>query len=275
MAEDSDLVFLRDFMFLQFRRTDMAIRRMREMHISLEDKVFENREWARGHLDVSDRSLVASSIKLFIDTRDAIHDLKVCFLRNRTKHGFVTSDDPSVLTNRFHLQRLRKSNFGFASAGTQFFLPISPAMAVVAYDKDVYTVPEKTGHVVDLTDVRDVFALNELQYLNASQSIYFSDWGERERLLSEVSQLLVSRKDRWSTLSVLVHDRDTETGETYRKGSELEEATARKRVFVSSTNYPVPTSWCSKFKFRTPVKAFSNGSAAGWVRRKEWLEGAI
>lgn len=269
---EGELSFIRDFMFLQFRRTDMAIQRIREMSVNLENKVFENREWAREHLDTSDKSLIARSIELFVDTRHAVQDLKLCLLRNQTKHSFITSDDPSVLTNRFHLQRLKRTTFGFASAGTQFFLPMSPRYVMVAYDKDVYTIPDKVGHVVALTDIGDVLAVNELQYLNAAENVYFSDWSERERLVGEVKQAAANRTERWSKLSVLVHDKDTETGETYTRGTESERATATKRVFVSSATFPYPTCWCSKFQFRTPLKAYSNGSAAGWVRRKEWLE---
>jgi hypothetical protein len=45
----NDLFFLRDFMFLQNRRTDMAVQRLRQMNMNLEQKVFEIEN---GHVNV-------------------------------------------------------------------------------------------------------------------------------------------------------------------------------------------------------------------------------
>jgi hypothetical protein len=211
-------------------------------------------------------------MRFYADTRHLIQDLAICVLRNKTKHDFITSDDPSLMTNRFHFQRLLTSTFGLASAGTQFFMPVSPKLAVVAYDKGVYTVVDKIGDFADVTKVDDVRAINELQYLNASENIYFSNWSERDRLLSEIQDAATNRTDRWTTISVLVPDGSTERGQRYRHGTDLEVADAKRRLFVSSSIFPRPKRWCSRFSFRNPLKAYSNGSGAGWVRQKEFLE---
>lgn len=57
-----------------------------------------------------------------------VDDLQLTLIRNRTRTPFITSDDPAVLTNRWHLQnpRARRLAYGVRSAGSIMILPLSP-----------------------------------------------------------------------------------------------------------------------------------------------------
>ena len=59
----------------------------------------------------------------------------------------------------------------------------------------------------------------------------------------------------------------------YRRASDDEASKAQEAVFLTSITHPSPSAWLSKLKFRQPVRTYSNGSAAGHVRKREWLTG--
>jgi hypothetical protein len=62
---------------------------------------------------------------------------------------------------------------GVASKGLQIFLPLSPNYLLVFYDSVIYKIGEKKKLIVDITDIKDVKQLNDLQWLNSLENIYF------------------------------------------------------------------------------------------------------
>lgn len=181
MAAD-DLHVLLAFAHVQYSRTEMAIRRRRMVQERLHGAIFEGRPVKPEELDVSDRAMMLSSMQTCLETRHYVEDLRACIIKNETTTDFVTSDDPSIFTSRYHLQRLGRDNFGVASSGALFFLPLTPRLALMSYDGLVYTVPEKQGAYVSVASEQDASALNELQYIKAASNVYFSNWDERERV---------------------------------------------------------------------------------------------
>jgi Protein of unknown function (DUF4238) len=93
---------------------------------------------------------IVMAMRHFVKTRKDIADLDTCLIVNKAPRQFITSDDPAIHTNRFHFQRLKSGGFGFASAGAMFFLPLSPRLAFMAFDGNVYIAPDRqakrTGH---------------------------------------------------------------------------------------------------------------------------------
>jgi len=69
--------------------------------------------------NLSIREAVLVAMRAFVDVMDAVDDLRVCLLRNVTPVPFVTSDNPAVLSNQWHLDdaRVRWRSFGLHSAG--------------------------------------------------------------------------------------------------------------------------------------------------------------
>ena len=101
-------------------------------------------------------------------------DLKPILLQNRTRQGFITSDNPVVFYNQLLEARDFASNTGLQSVGLQIFLPISPAYAVFFLDEDVYGVGRRRSSFLEITNPNDVHQLNELQTISAAENIYFN-----------------------------------------------------------------------------------------------------
>ena len=265
------LATLRGFALLQYLRTDMAVKRMRLAHEGMHNAIFEGRRIGAPEMDLSDRALMLSSMRMFAEVQDTVEDLKVCIIRNETSFDFVTSDDPSVFTNRFHFQRLRENTFGLGSAGALFFLPISPRFLVICYDGDVYTVPGKQGSSVAIQRVSDVLALNELQYLKAPENIYFYRWNDRERIESEFQTILPQRPASWCRFRVFVPDTITGQWTRYRLATEEERRSTKEATIQMSNVFKSPATWVSSLRYRDRPRSYYNGSAAGHVRRSTWV----
>lgn len=215
-------------------------------------------------------------MRQYVTLRTYITDLKGIIIINRSKDDFITSDDPCFFTNRFYIQKIIKKtplNFGLASSGALFFLPLTPRHQLMCYDRRVYTVPDSSEYYVATDRLRDISALNELQYLKAAENLYFSDWDDRERIATEFQMVSGHRPKAWHEISVLVQERSSEAGEYYRRATDEERQTATKTLQVMSSRHPEPLHWISKLRYRSSPKVYYNGSAAGYVRKREWLTG--
>jgi hypothetical protein len=269
-AADED--WLRLFIAIQQRRTESAINQMRELASSMADKVFARAPEKRPEDDRTDPQLMVASLALALDLHKYATDLKLVIFANKTGMDFVTCDHPAVLTNRYHFQRLRQDKFGIASSGAIISMPLSPRLSLMAYDTNVYTIPNATGNsCLDLTRKADVCALNQMQYLSADKNIYFRSWDDAERIGREVGELSEIRAAAGATSQMLVRDY-TGDGETYKRGSAEEEANARESLVMASFRQPAPPNWPSVLKFRSKPKTFWNGSGIGHVRKAEWLD---
>lgn len=103
------------------------------------------------------------------------HDLQIKIAINRTPIRFVTSDHPVVFYNQYGEERVIRSNTGLASKGLQIFYPVSPQHMVVLYDEKIYKMGGRKATSVEVTSVTDVQQLNDLQWLNALENIYFDN----------------------------------------------------------------------------------------------------
>jgi predicted nucleic acid-binding protein len=278
LANDSalsspDEEWLRVFIAIQQRRTEAAINEMRALTESMADKVFSRSPEQRPAAETHEQ-LMQMSLRLALELKKYADDLKLVVLANETGRDFVTCDHPAVLTNRYHFQRLNAANFGMSNSGAIISMPLSPRLSLLAYDTNVYTVPNATGEpFVSVTKSADVHALNQFQYLSASQNVYFQALGDAERIGSEIGELADIRTGAGPTSEVLVRDPEADgIGEAYRRGSAEEEATARESIIVSGFRRPAPPNWPSVLKYRSKPRTFYNGTAVGHVRREEWLE---
>lgn len=104
-----------------------------------------------------------------------LRDLHYKLIINETEQPFITSDHPVVLYNQFLEPRKKHgSNIGFASKGLEIFLPLSPKLTLIYFDKDVYRVGTRDKTVVKVNLTSDIKALNLLQCINANKNIYFN-----------------------------------------------------------------------------------------------------
>ena len=263
-----DLQLLRFFAYLQLRRTEIAILRLKQA----EDAFFKDIFGKDAPEGLPLEYFMRASLQLCSDTREKIDDLKIRIIENKTDVEFVTSDDPAIMTNRFAAQKLNEDGFGVISSGLLLVLPLTPRLAALCYDGLVYTAPNLIGGRMILKDARDVESLNELHYLKAAASIYFSSWETAEYVRDQFERARRCRIDEWFVLKHLIYVRTDETGDIYREGT-LEEAKASGRSIANSSfKYPIPSRWLSELTYRRPPRTFSNGTAIGHVRKAEWLK---
>lgn len=101
-----------------------------------------------------------------------LFDLKRFLIINETATPFIIADNPVVQTNWFGRVRDPRRMGGLTRAGLQMLMPLSPRFAVLLHDPNVYGA-DADGNVIRLKRREEVVALNELQWLNAHQNVYF------------------------------------------------------------------------------------------------------
>lgn len=173
-------VFLRRFIYLQHLRTEAAALTAADFTKSMLSVRGSDVEIPSASDAV--KISVLAAMRSFAETMRCVDDLKLRVIRNKTGVGFITSDDPVVLTNRWHLKnhRTRSLSFGIASAGVVMFMPLTPTLHAILFDGGVYSIEHKSGFV-DLTSDSDALACNQLQALCCSQNLYFKDSGQSYR----------------------------------------------------------------------------------------------
>lgn len=101
-----------------------------------------------------------------------ILDLKRFLIVNETSVPFVIADNPVVFTNWFGRKYDARRAIGLARSGLQVFQPLTPHLALLMHDSNVYTT-ESRGSVISISRIGEITALNELQWLNAYKNVYF------------------------------------------------------------------------------------------------------
>jgi hypothetical protein len=257
--------FVRFFTLLQYLRTEYALMRIRAQ-INLLDqlaKIPTDSEFSLERIDTSDTALARDGVQMALSVQDVVSDLAMVFVRNISSRPFVTCDDPVVFSNRVYIQRLRATNFGFGSSGVLFYLPLSPSVAAMLYDRDAYAVPKDSRLWVTLDRNNDAAAFNDLVFLKARENIYFRDRSHFDE--QRFHHLKDRRLEEWQAGSVLVPVEETSTGTTYKEVDEVPES--GNYIIATSSRFPTPERWPSIVRMKGPVIAYTNGSAAGHVRR--------
>jgi hypothetical protein len=270
---------IRVFMALQFSRTESAITRMAQAFDGMTHQIFDGKpEEYRRHMPEprSDFSLMMSSLRIGIQIATIWNDLKFCIVTNCTRNEFITSDDPVVMTNKFYFQKIRESNFGFSSAGAMIFMPLTPKHTALFYDGNVYNLSGKIDHVIHIHRKQDVLFFNECQYMKAKDNLYFSTTADAESILTEFQAVKSCRPSKWfNTMTLIPVHSEVKGIRKYRRANEEERICSRESLVNTSLIYPKPRSWPSILSFKKKPIAYSNGSAVGWIRKKEWFNGGL
>ena len=129
-------------------------------------------------IDIDKKIYNKRIFEIYIKDIDKIKDLEVCIVKNTTKKEFISSDNPSVLTNKLYFshKNVKFVSFGFGSAGALFFLPLTPKLLLVVYDSDVYSLPKEKGFH-KIKSESDVDAVNYFQVMNCNNNVYMRDSG--------------------------------------------------------------------------------------------------
>jgi len=266
---DSHRDFLRQFWLIQHLRTEAASMRMVEFAQKMRDTAgIEPNEF---RLEV--KEAVQHSISVAIQYLPAVQDMKVCLLRNRTNEPFIASDDPAVLTNRWHLDSPASEgrSFGVGAAGSLFFLPITPKIQCVAYDGDVYSVAHERGWSEIRREV-DVQAINQQQILNCYANLYVHDKVHEPTVRAQFNRIKTLRPGAKHKAHYAVYDGTHNGSSTYRVIGGNEDPAQHERALIHiETIHPRPSSWPVQIARRHNGAIFTNGTGLGFVRRMQLL----
>lgn len=256
--------FLMQFWLLQYVRTEAASKRLVELTERLSDGIDLDPQIYKLELNQA----VIESMSLYGRTFETIQDLKGCLVRNQTNNPFFTSDDPAVITNKWYLQNQPTSSFGLASAGTLIVLPLSPEIAFIGYDSDVYSIPKKNGWVT-VKNITIVNSLNSHQYLNCFSNLYTNEEKSSEyfnRLDVELKKIKAPTRHKIAYFS----EEKTEGSNVFIRRIEKAELEVFDNFIVQCLQVFVePPSWPSIIKYRKRRIGYTNGSAAGIVRQNQ------
>jgi len=260
---DADRSVLRTFMLFQHLRTEAASRRSVEMLAGMEHTIGT----PLPDFKLSVKEAVQFAMRAFSEETHLFDDLKVCLVRNKTSCPFVTSDDPAVTANRWHVEdsRVRHKSPGLMASGTSVFLPLSPRTMCVAYDGDVYSMPHKSGW----TEVRresDVNAFNELQFLNARANVYFRDWNDSDWVRSSFLSVQGRRLDCRHRVTYAVLDGTNGEHKRYRVVNRSDAEAHQEAIIHTEVVSPTPSRWPTQLQWRAKGSVFTNGTGAGYIR---------
>ncbi len=215
---------------------------------TLSAEIPEDSEFSARNIDQSDTALARDGIFFALEMQDQIADLKLAFLDNRTRSSFITCDDPVVQTNRLYVQKVGDTNFGLGSGGAIFYLPLSPRIAMLLYDGDVYSIPKTGRHWVLIEREGDVHAFNDLIFLKARENIYFMDGSDFSRARFE--RMADRRIVDWHRGRVLVPVGEDEKGRIFANVDEPPPEGGY--VIATSQQHPLPRDWPSVVQYRHP-----------------------
>ncbi|MES1973315.1 MAG: DUF4238 domain-containing protein [Pseudomonadota bacterium] len=260
------LEMLRDFSYLQAIRTERSLAEEAEMLREMYDQVYLEMLPPEDDPLPTHEQIVREAMERWQETSLILHDLKGVLVVNESRVPFIISDNPAIHTNRLHVQRFKNGNFGIQQAGMILTMPISPRVAVLYYDGDVYTIPAQRGMNLVVTKDADAQAFNEFQYLSAGENLYFADWGELARIEAGFPELSDRRLRVHFRFNLLVPKAGEE--EIYVKAPAHVVAPEGKSIIHLEAMSYQPRLWPSELRFRPDGTGYSNGSGAGYLRKR-------
>lgn len=261
-----DSVNLLRFWLFQYLRTEEASRRYakltEDMMYMIDPKKIDFR--------LEMQRAVDNALDIFVKFLDRLDDLKICLVSNATCIPFVTSDDPAVMTNEYFLARRPSKilSFGLSASGLLVFLPLTPKIFMIGYDGDVYRIP-KTGGWIRITQPDEVHALNEHQFLKCRANIYFRDSKDVELVASSFRSVSSLRINRTHRLTYLELSESGGGAEIYRTIDRANAKDHGRHLVHMQAVYPQPSRWPGLLEWRRDGVGYSDGSAAGFIRKAE------
>lgn len=266
--EDQDKIFLKSFWLLQYLRTNGANQKLAEMSHALDDMAGKTNA-LRFELDEA----VQSAMRLLPELNSSIADLKCCLVKNNSAIPFITSDDPSILTNRWMLTkaRHRSNSFGLSRSGAIIILPLTPSILFLGYDGDVYTVNHKNGWVKTNSE-RDVEALNQHQYLNCCANIFIKNTQDIETTRIHYNSIKNSRiSPRFSLEYCTLVEVKSNGQEIYKPADPSKLQEMRNAIVKSSPLFCTPSLWPSLLRWNPVGHVYTDGTEQSYIRRARAL----
>jgi len=263
----SVLAPLRDIAYLQLVRTDKALGTAKHYFETTHNLAYAGRIVPPKDELPPDWVMASDAVEHWRSTVERLDDLASAVVVNDTPSRFITSDNPAVLTNRLYCQKMRRTDFGVGNAGAILFLPLTPRLGFIAWDRHSYQPVGRVRGRIPLRRSADVAVLNALQVLNCRDNLYFSEAGDVDALAVVARTASPGRVTDPHTFSVWVPDVIESGGiERFRRASVTEATQNDRRMILTANVHAVPSAWPSFLPFKRPVTAWVSDTAIGAMR---------
>jgi hypothetical protein len=201
------------FAAFQLSRTPMAATAMSEGFNKMIDLV--NPKVGKGGKELEEQRMkfdfaVQESLRNSALVAEYWADLEVHLLVNSGDQGFLTSDNPVVLYNKYCEGLKGFGTTGAVKRGLQVFLPLSPRHLILFYDKHVYKVGVKNSRTTEVSSFNDIRSINQLQTVNADQVLLFSNWNDVEAITKLINRGKKYRRPEVSEVEEFLAEDDPE-----------------------------------------------------------------
>jgi len=157
-----------------------------------------------------------------------LSNMNICLLINKHDEQLITSDDPVVLYNQYLEKRKHYGGItGIATRGLQLYMPLSPRLALLLYDGDIYMIRKMQNNVALLKNSEDIDEFNRLTCANSDKCLYYSTLTGNYKKTIKKMKKRVKMKEKIEILK--------ESGETRENGARLFRREGSKRGNDRST----------------------------------------
>lgn len=215
---------------------------------------------------------VDDAIKMALEsTREyygIISDLRSVLLVNNTKTGFIMSDNPAVSSNKLVLKRFKgHRNWGLNGAGVYVFVPLTPTIGFLAFDRYVYELVGRTGRTCVLSE-KDVKALNQTVFLFSNHTVVLPPGTDYTSIVENLK--MVSESKPVSTMRVNLAVKDDHQGEQgssrFSVASDNEFETASDGLIHIESVPPIVPTHLPRLRIRQSPRFIDTKSGAGLRR---------
>lgn len=261
--KDEDKAVFKTFWIFQHMRTEAAA--MRAVEFAESTRTLADIPPGEFSLDI--KGAVQMACQTFGSVIHQIDDLKCCIIKNKTDVPFITSDNPAILTNKWRLDQDKSTgfSFGMGSAGTIAILPLSPKLLFLAYDGDVYNIPNIKG-VLEIKNSRDAIALNRHQFLQCFSNIYVHDAKHEKALTQHYSEIESRRPKNRHVIHYAEIDSTNGSHVRYKVIPAEDRDKTKDAMMHSQVIHPHPGIWPSQISIRKNGSVFTNDTGVGYIR---------
>lgn len=262
LTEEQQHLF-RLFWLFQHLRTEAAAEQSVLLAESIRD--FGDLESDESLFTIKDA--VQNACYTFTHNMHLIDDLKFCLFKNKSNVPFITSDNPAVITNKWHLGKKAtvSRSFGMRSAGMLAILPLTPRLLLLGYDGDVYNIAKNQG-ITEIKNARDAIAFNRHQFLQCDANVYVHDASYGDTLINHFQDIEHARPANRHVIHYAQMDSRIGDHTRYAVTSRDEIDKSIEAILHSQVIHPNPGIWPSQIRIKTNGSVYTNDSGMGYVR---------
>jgi hypothetical protein len=198
-------------------------------------------------------------------------DLEAKVICNRSREPFVTSDHPVVYYNQYMENCKTESCTGLGSRGLQIFFPISPRVMLHLYDPGVYKVGSSKDGFCEIYSDAEARKMNELQWLNALENVYYSNEVNQDSVLSQAKRSVPRRRTDLVKVEEHAHPTDKNRSLLHIQGVDLKTRLQPSFTKVKKSMRRIPLS--ERERVRSPYLMIARSEFEKQVEGGKYREG--